>query len=151
MTEEERFREKIRGFGYSEEQLLEFAVRQMGSLESQRKVIEALQGKIKDLEIQLVKTPVVRVPVVEVPVVKRKGLFGGKKTPTPIIDTETQVVYHSKAACGKLLATMAGTDPKDHFAWYKLLKAFPKRFREATSEEVELAKKTGVYKQVKLL
>lgn len=77
----------------------------------------------------------------------KKGLFAGRRVAVPVIDTKTNRVYHSKAACGKVLALEADTVTTDHFAWYKLLNKFPNRFRDATDDEVADAKVKGVYTQ----
>lgn len=67
--------------------------------------------------------------------VPKKGLFGGKREKVAILDTETNVVYPSKSAVGKALAESIDADPLDHFAWYKLMTAFPDRFQELTAED----------------
>ncbi len=84
-------------------------------------------------------------------ITKPKGLFGGKRGRIAIKDTTTGVVYVSKAAVGKALATEADTDGLDHFAWYKLQAKFPDRFVDATEEEkakVEAEEKARVEKEV---
>jgi len=68
---------------------------------------------------------------------KPKGLFGGKRTRTAIKDTETGVVYPSKAATGRALCEEVGTDETDHFAWYKLIAKFPDRFEELPEDSKE--------------
>jgi len=84
-------------------------------------------------------------------VTKPRGLFGGKRGRIAIKDTTTSIVYVSKAAVGKALASEADTDPLDHFAWYKLQAKFPDRFVEATEEEkttVEAEEKKRVEAEV---
>lgn len=77
-----------------------------------------------------------RLDKVEKTTVKKKaGLFGGKRERVAIKDVKTGVIYVSKAAVGKALATEADTTAEDHFAWYKLQAKFPDRFVEASDEE----------------
>jgi len=57
-------------------------------------------------------------------------LFGGKHTARKILDTWTGEIYKSKTECGKKLATSAGADEKDNFAYYKVEKYYPGRFKE---------------------
>lgn len=66
---------------------------------------------------------------------KPKGLFGGQRERKAMKDTQTGIVYVSKAALGKALATEADTTEDDHFAFYKLDSKFPDRFVEATADE----------------
>jgi|GEM_PF-6399612 len=66
------------------------------------------------------------------------GLFGGigvKRVSTPVRDTKTGAIYNSKYQAGKALASEAGANPTDRFAWYKLIARFPGRFVEVTSEK----------------
>lgn len=63
------------------------------------------------------------------------GLFGGKRVSTPIRDTKTGAIYNSKYQAGKALASEAGANPADRFAWYKLRARFPGRFVEVSSEK----------------
>ncbi len=86
--------------------------------------------------------------VKKAPAVKR-GLFGGKRTRTPVKDTSTNVVYLSKSHCGQALADLVGTDALDHFAFYKLQAAFPERFVEASEAEAAKAKEYWEAKQAK--
>jgi len=79
-----------------------------------------------------------RVDVLEKNTVKKAaGLFGGKGKEGRMAtkDTQTGIVYVSKSALGKALATEADTGASDHFAWYKLTKKFPERFVEASEAE----------------
>lgn len=73
-------------------------------------------------------------------VTKPKGLFGGKRTPTPTKDLKTGLIYASKAAMGKALATEAGADPLDTMAYYTVIKNLKMpdgsdRFANASEEE----------------
>ena len=73
-------------------------------------------------------------------VTKPKGLFGGKRTPTPMKDLKTGIVYPSKAAVGKNLGAEAGADPLDTMAYYTVIKVLKMpdgadRFVEASAEE----------------
>lgn len=52
-----------------------------------------------------------------------------KKVPHPIQDTETGKEYQSKGEAGRDLYRLVGGDPKDTYVWYKIMRAFPKRFR----------------------
>lgn len=73
---------------------------------------------------------------------KPAGKFGGHKERVAMKDTKTGIVYVSKAALGKDLAgEIEGGDPLDHFVYYKLTKAFPDRFVEASEEEAATANK----------
>ena len=74
---------------------------------------------------------------------RKIGLFGGKRVRTPIRDTKTGAIYRSKYQAGKVLATEAGANPTDRFAWYKLISRFPERFVEVTSEKSGEAYKGG--------
>lgn len=72
--------------------------------------------------------------------VKAKGLFGGKRTPTPTKDLKTGIVYPSKASVGKQFASEAGADPLDSMAYYKVIAALKMdddkdRFVDASEEE----------------
>lgn len=72
--------------------------------------------------------------------IPKKGLFGGKREKKAILDTQTKVIYPSKAAVGKKLAEEADTDALDHFAWYKLLNKFPDRFEELAPDDPRAVK-----------
>ena len=65
----------------------------------------------------------------------KRVLFGGHRTPTPVVDTETMIEYKSKAECGRELGYLV--NDFSNFAWYQLLKAFPGRFVE--KQEIEQA------------
>ena len=68
-----------------------------------------------------------------------KGLFGGKRERVAMKDTKTGVVYPSKAALGRALATEFGVDMDDHFSYYKVISAAPDRFAEAPEAEAKAA------------
>jgi len=75
---------------------------------------------------------------VESPVIRQSGekrqIFGGNHTATPVIDTETGVVYASKYRAGVEMGPgIAKTDPKDKRAWYKMIRVCPGRFVEVNS------------------
>lgn len=74
---------------------------------------------------------------------RKVGLFGGKRLRTPIRDTKTGVIYRSKYQTGKALATEAGANPTDRFAWYKLVSRFPGRFVEVTPEKSDVVYKSA--------
>jgi hypothetical protein len=57
-----------------------------------------------------------------------------KKVPHPIQDIETGKQYQAKAEVGRDLYHLVGGDPKDTWVWYKILRAFPKRFRVKNAE-----------------
>jgi len=76
------------------------------------------------------------------------GGVGGRRAGQAVIDIETGKVYHSKSAAGKLLGYLVDADPKDTFAWYKLTKGFPGRFRLATEGELGSARAKGEFYQV---
>lgn len=78
-------------------------------------------------------------------VTKPKGLFGGKRTPSPTKDLKTGIVYASKAAVGKAFATEAGADPLNTMAYYTVLKVLKMpdgsdRFVDASEEEGKKAR-----------
>ncbi len=89
-------------------------------------------------------------------VTKPKGLFGGKRTPTPTKDLKTGIIYASKAAMGKALAAEAGADPLDTMAYYTVIKNLKMadggdRFANASDEEGAKAladKKAQIEKEV---
>ncbi len=68
------------------------------------------------------------------PGVKEKAVEVGKKrakgrqTAQPVKDTNTGIEYKSKASAGMAVAAEYGLDPKNHFAWYEVIKKDPKRF-----------------------
>ncbi len=113
--------------------------------------IDQLEESLLEL-IDMVGGLVERVDKLEKSVVtKPKGLFGGKRGRIAIKDITTAIVYVSKAAVGKALASEADTDPLDHFAWYKLQAKFPDRFVDASEEEktkVEAEEKARVEAEV---
>jgi len=95
--------------------------------------LDLLEEQVDELleDMKDVKARVANVP--------KRGLFGGKRTRTPVKDTKTGIVYLSKSHCGQQLGDEVGADPTDHFAFYKLQAAFPDRFVEATEEEAAAA------------
>ena len=113
--------------------------------------VDQLEESILEL-IDMVGALSERVDKVEkTAVTKPKGLFGGKRGRIAIKDTTTGIVYVSKAAVGKALASEADTDPLDHFAWYKLQAKFPDRFVDASEEEktkVEAEEKARIEAEV---
>ena len=52
----------------------------------------------------------------------------GKRVAQPVKDTKTGVSYGSKASAGMAVAAEYGLDPKNHFAWYEVIKKDPDRF-----------------------
>jgi hypothetical protein len=77
-------------------------------------------------------------------VTKPKGLFGGKRTPTPTKDLKTGKVYESKAAVGKAFAAEAGADPLNTMAYYTVMTKLKMpdqtdRFVDANAEEAAKA------------
>lgn len=73
-------------------------------------------------------------------VTKPKGLFGGKRTPTPMKDLKTGIVYPSKAAVGKAFGAEAGGDPGNTMVYYTVMKVLKMadgsdRFVPASEEE----------------
>lgn len=103
--------------------------------------IESLAEEIRSLKKEIEELRATR------PALTRRPLFGGRKGAIPMIDTKTDIVYHSKAAVGKELAAEAGTTAKDQFSWYKLSAKFPNRFREANTSEILAAKEKGYFIQ----
>lgn len=78
-------------------------------------------------------------------ITKPKGLFGGKRTPSPMKDLKTGKVYPSKAAVGKAFAAEAGGDPLDTMVYYTVIKTLKMpdgadRFVEAPAEEAAKAR-----------
>ena len=52
----------------------------------------------------------------------------GKRVAQPVKDTTTGITYGSKAKAGMAVAAEYGIDPKNHFAWYEVIKKSPDRF-----------------------
>lgn len=102
------------------------------SLETLAEVVGELIDKIDGVENRMIALE-------KTAVKKSTGLFGGKRGRVAIKDTKTGLIYASKSALGKALATEADTDGLDHFAWYKLTAKFPERFVEATEAEAKTA------------
>ncbi len=118
--------------------------------------ISALEGVVMEL-IDKVEAGVKALEEVKkTAVTKPKGLFGGKRKPTPTKDLKTGIVYASKAAVGKSLATEAGADPLDTMAYYTVIKNLKMpdgadRFVNASEEEGAKAlaeKKAQIEKEV---
>jgi len=118
--------------------------------------ISAIEGVVMEL-IDKVEAIVKSVEdVKKTAVTKPKGLFGGKRKPTPTKDLKTGTVYASKAAVGKSLATEAGADPLDTMAYYTVIKNLKMsdgsdRFVDASEEEGAKAlaeKKAQIEKEV---
>ena len=57
-------------------------------------------------------------------------LFGGRRTPTRVLDTTTGKYYGTKTELGKMLGYLAGALSDDRFAYYKLIAKFPGRFKD---------------------
>lgn len=65
-----------------------------------------------------------------------KGLFGGKrKSEFGTKDTVTGIVYPTKAAVGKALASEFGLDPLVSTVYYTIAAKAPERFVDATEAE----------------
>lgn len=58
-----------------------------------------------------------------------EGKARGKAGAKPVIDTKTGTEYPSEYAAGKAVASEYAIDPADHFAWFKILKLEPGRFK----------------------
>lgn len=86
-------------------------------------MLEKLTKKVEDVDKRAVK--------------KSAGLFGGKRTKTAIKDTQTGVVYASKAQMGKKLAAEFGLDPGNNFVYYQIILKAPDRFVDASEEEAK--------------
>ncbi len=112
-------------------------------------VVFELIGKVEEVvkEIAGVKKSTVQ---------KAKGLFGGKREPSPMKDLKTGTVYPSKASLGKNLAVEANADPLSTMAYYVVIKNLKMpdgtdRFVEASPEEGAKAladKKAQIEKEV---
>ena len=113
--------------------------------------LDQLEDTVLSL-IDVIEEQSKRIEKIEKTTVKKaSGLFGGKRGRQAIKDTTTGIVYISKSAVGKALASEVDTDPLDHFAWYKLMAKFPDRFVDASEEEktkVEAAEKARVEAEV---
>lgn len=57
-----------------------------------------------------------------------------KRIVKPILDVKTRKQYPTQAAAGRDLAHLVNGDPKDNWVWFKILRAFPDRFRTRNSE-----------------
>lgn len=63
------------------------------------------------------------------------GTGKGRKG-TRTLDTKTDLVYKSHAACGMAVAPELGLKVHN-FVWYEVLAKFPDRFQDITDEEYE--------------
>lgn len=102
--------------------------------------VEALEGVIMELIGTVEELAKSQSTLAKTAVTKPKGLFGGKRTPTPMKDLKTGNVYPSMAAVGKALATEAGADPLDTMAYYTVIRVLKMpdgtdRFVKASEEE----------------
>lgn len=102
--------------------------------------IEAIEGVVFELIDRVEKLTKSTDDFKKQAVTKPKGLFGGKRTPSPMKDLKTGKVYPSKAAVGKNFATEAGGDPLNTMVYYTVMKVLKMpdgtdRFVEATEEE----------------
>lgn len=107
--------------------------------------IEAVEGVVFELIDRVEKLTKEYEGFKKQAVTKPKGLFGGKRTPSPTKDLKTGVIYPSKAAVGKGLAAEAGADPLDTMAYYTVLKVLKMadgsdRFVDASEEEGKKAR-----------
>ena len=102
--------------------------------------LEAIEGVVFELIDRVEKLTKEYEGFKKQAVTKPKGLFGGKRTPTPMKDLKTGQVYPSKAAVGKNFGAEAGGDPLDTMVYYTVMKVLKMpdgtdRFVEATAEE----------------
>ncbi len=106
--------------------------------------LEAIEAVMMELIDKVEKLAGTVTNVQKNAVTKPKGLFGGKRTPTPMKDLKTGIVYPSKASLGKSLAQEAGADPADTMAYYTVIKLkMPDatgRFVTASPEEATKAR-----------
>lgn len=47
----------------------------------------------------------------------------------PVLDTKTGIRYKSKSAAAVAIASEYGLDPEDRFAWFKIIRQDPERFK----------------------
>ena len=102
--------------------------------------LEAIEGVVFELIDRVEKLTKSTEDFKKQAVTKPKGLFGGKRTPTPMKDLKTGIVYPSKAAVGKNFGAEAGGDPLDTMVYYTVMKVLKMpdstdRFVEASAEE----------------
>ena len=102
--------------------------------------MEAIEGVVFELIDRVEKLTKEFEGLKKQAVTKPKGLFGGKRTPSPMKDAKTGKVYPSKASVGKNFASEAGADSLDTMAYYTVMKVLKMpdgadRFIEATEEE----------------
>jgi len=102
--------------------------------------LEAIEGVVFELIDRVEKLTKEYEGFKKQAVTKPKGLFGGKRTPTPMKDLKTGKVYPSKAAVGKSFGTEAGGDPLNTMVYYTVMKVLKMpdgadRFVEASEDE----------------
>lgn len=102
--------------------------------------LEAIEGVVFELIDRVEKLTKEYEGFKKQAVTKPKGLFGGKRTPTPMKDLKTSIVYPSKAAVGKNFGAEAGGNPLDTMVYYTVMKVLKMpdqtdRFVEASAEE----------------
>lgn len=107
--------------------------------------LEAIEGVVFELIDRVEKLTTAFEGLKKQAVTKPKGLFGGKRTPSPMKDLKTGTVYPSKAAVGKSFAVEAGADQLDTMAYYTVMKVLKMpdgsdRFIEASAEEAAKAR-----------
>lgn len=107
---------------------LEAIIQELTELKT--KISELEKIKVAVLPMKVVAEKIITLPNgVVVTVQKRSGLFGGKRTPSYVLDHETNKVYPSRASVGKVLGGIL-LGNTTNFAWYHLRTAFPDRFEE---------------------
>lgn len=102
--------------------------------------LDAIEGVVFELIDRVEKLTQAFEGLKKQAVTKPKGLFGGKRTPSPMKDLKTGKVYPSKAAVGKNFAVEAGADQLDTMAYYTVMKVLKMpdgtdRFVEASADE----------------
>lgn len=107
--------------------------------------LDAIESVLMEVIDKVEKLSTTVTTVQKTAVTKPKGLFGGKRTPTPMKDIKTGLVHASKAALGKALAAEAGADPADTMAYYTVIKVLKMpdgtdRFTPASPEEAAKAR-----------
>ncbi len=91
-----------------------------GDLRTANEIAATLAGqKVTELSTVVVKDQAVEAG-------KKKAR--GKRVAQPVKDTKTGIRYGSKASAGMAVAAEYGLDPKNHFAWYEVIKKDPDRF-----------------------
>ena len=102
--------------------------------------LEAIEGVVFELIDRVEKLTKEFEGLKKQAVTKPKGLFGGKRTPSPMKDLKTGKVYPSKASVGKNFGAEAGGDSMDTMVYYTVMKVLKMpdgtdRFVEASAEE----------------